>query len=206
MEKPLTAVVVGDGAVGKSTLCMYLANQPLGDLLSRSILESFNVLVKTKEGERNIVVYDTAGQEDNSSQKRSEIYRDASILIICYSCISPSSFENVTAKWLPELRVYNTTAPITLVSTKTDLVQDEYLLSRLAERGLVPVPSKSGKQLAKEIRAYDYLELSCTNETAPNCSCVVEQLFTDFIEEAESPEKHAKKSHSKKKKHDCVVV
>lgn len=51
---------------------------------------------------------------------------------------SPSSFENVTSKWYPELKHHCPEAPIILVGTKIDLRDDRETLSALAEQGLSP--------------------------------------------------------------------
>jgi Ras-related C3 botulinum toxin substrate 1 len=56
---------------------------------------------------------------------------------------SPSSFENVTSKWYPELKHHCPEAPIILVGTKIDLRDDRETLSALAEQGLSPC--KRGK-------------------------------------------------------------
>lgn len=57
--------------------------------------------------------------------------------------LSPSSFENVTSKWYPELKHHCPEAPIILVGTKIDLRDDRETLSALAEQGLSPC--KRGK-------------------------------------------------------------
>lgn len=51
---------------------------------------------------------------------------------------SPSSFENVTSKWYPELKHHCPEAPIILVGTKIDLRDDRETLSALAEQNLSP--------------------------------------------------------------------
>jgi hypothetical protein len=43
--------------------------------------------------------------------------------------VSPTSYENVSAKWVPELRHHAPTAPIILVGTKTDLREDPVIVS-----------------------------------------------------------------------------
>lgn len=63
---------------------------------------------------------------------------------------SPSSFENVTSKWYPELKHHCPEAPIILVGTKIDLRDDRETLSALAEQGLSPC--KRGDDLMHEIK------------------------------------------------------
>lgn len=69
------------------------------------------------------------------------IFWFALYMIVCfvfYLNSSPSSFENVTSKWYPELKHHCPEAPIILVGTKIDLRDDRETLSALAEQGLSP--------------------------------------------------------------------
>ncbi|KAJ4976447.1 hypothetical protein NE237_001553 [Protea cynaroides] len=49
-------------------------------------------------------------------------YRGADVFIIAFSLISRSSFENITKKWVPELRHYAPSVLIVLVGTKLDII------------------------------------------------------------------------------------
>lgn len=64
-------------------------------------------------------------------------------MLLLLISFSPSSFENVTSKWYPELKHHCPEAPIILVGTKIDLRDDRETLSALAEQGLSPC--KRGK-------------------------------------------------------------
>lgn len=79
---------------------------------------SINVMV---DGKRiNLGLWDTAGQEDYD-RLRPLSYPMTDVFLVCFSVVSPTSYENVSAKWIPELRHLAPTAPIILVGTKTDL-------------------------------------------------------------------------------------
>ena len=58
--------------------------------------------------------------------------------ILCCSS-SPSSFENVKAKWYPEIQHHAPGVPFILVGTKMDLKEDADTLRKLQEKGLEPI-------------------------------------------------------------------
>lgn len=57
--------------------------------------------------------------------------------------VSPSSFENVKSKWVPEVRQYSETVPIVLVGTKLDMREDPEALRRLQEQEKNPITSEN---------------------------------------------------------------
>lgn len=68
-------------------------------------------------------LWDTAGQEDYD-RLRPLSYPQTDVFLICFSIASPSSFENVTSKWYPEIKHHCPDAPIILVGKfKLDLIR-----------------------------------------------------------------------------------
>lgn len=63
-------------------------------------------------------LWDTAGQEDYD-RLRPLSYPQTDVFLICFSVASPSSFENVTSKWYPEIKHHCPDAPIILVGKFT---------------------------------------------------------------------------------------
>ena len=59
-------------------------------------------------------LWDTAGQEDYD-RLRPLSYPQTDVFLICFSVVSPSSFENVTSKWCPEIKHHCADAPILLI-------------------------------------------------------------------------------------------
>ena len=53
--------------------------------------------------------------------------------------VNPASFENVRAKWYPEVRHHCPNVPIILVGTKLDLREDKDTIDKLKEKKLAPV-------------------------------------------------------------------
>lgn len=83
-------------------------------------------------------LWDTAGQEDYD-RLRPLSYPQTDVFLICFSIISPASFENVRTKWHPEVKHHCPNTPFLLVGTKLDLRDDQETLARLAEKKLAPV-------------------------------------------------------------------
>lgn len=108
-------------------------------------------------------LWDTAGQEDYD-RLRPLSYPQTDVFLICFSVASPSSFENVTSKWFPEIKHHCPDAPIILVGTKIDLREDRETLSALSEQGLSPLKREQGQKLSNKVRAVKYMECSALTQ------------------------------------------
>jgi small GTP-binding protein len=102
---------------------------------------------------------DTAGQEEYD-RLRPLSYANANVFLVCFSVVNPVSFENVTAKWYPEVVHFCPEVPQILVGTKLDLRDDAGILDKLRSQGTQPVNLEQGNELAKKIRAVKYMECS----------------------------------------------
>ena len=68
---------------------------------------------------------------------------------------------NVTSKWVPEIRKYCPKVPFVLVGMKTDLREDEATLSKMKEKfGRGAFTYEEGVAKAEEIGAMRYMECS----------------------------------------------
>jgi small GTP-binding protein len=97
---------------------------------------SANVMVDGKP--INLGLWDTAGQEDYD-RLRPLSYPQTDVFLICFSLINPASYENVRAKWHPEVRHHCPSTPIILVGTKLDLRDDKNTIEKLREKKLTPI-------------------------------------------------------------------
>ena len=77
-------------------------------------------------------LWDTAGQEDYD-RLRPLSYPQTDVFLICFSVVSPSSFENVTSKWCPEIKHHCPDAPILLIGKH----QREYSACVLSQMGQI---------------------------------------------------------------------
>ena len=103
------------------------------------------------------------GQEDYD-RLRPLSYPQTDVFLICFSIISPQSFENVKSKWWPEIQHHAPGVPIILVGTKSDLRQDEGMLQQLQAKGQRVISVEEAQARAKEIGAVCYMECSALTQ------------------------------------------
>jgi Ras-related C3 botulinum toxin substrate 1 len=71
-----------------------------------------------------------AGQEEYS-RLRALSYPETDVFLLCFSVISPSSFDNIKTKWHPEVSHHCPEAKTLLVGTKIDLRDDKETIDSL---------------------------------------------------------------------------
>jgi small GTP-binding protein len=138
-------------------------------------------------------------------------YPNTDSFVLFFSVTSRSSFENVSAKWLAEIRHHCPTVPIILVATKIDLRTDKSELKKLQERNETFITMEegitnlqfseinlSGLQKAKEIGAFKYVECSALSQKG------LKETFESAIIATFDEKKNEKKN--KKKNSKCIVM
>ena len=180
MMQNVKCVIVGDGAVGKTCLLIsYTTNAFPGEYIP-TVFDNYSANVMVDSRPINLGLWDTAGQEDYD-RLRPLSYPQTDVFLICFSIISPASFENVKTKWHPEIKHHCPSAPHLLVGTKLDLREDPETLQRLAEKKLAPISNQQGSEMAKSIGAVKYLECSALNQTG------LKQVFEEAIRAVINP-------------------
>uniref|UniRef100_A0A8R1DEC0 Uncharacterized protein n=1 Tax=Caenorhabditis japonica TaxID=281687 RepID=A0A8R1DEC0_CAEJA len=134
----------------------------------------------------NLGLWDTAGQEDYD-RLRPLSYPQTDVFILCFSVVSPVSFDNVASKWIPEIRQHCPDAPVILVGTKLDLRDEPEPMRVLQAEGKTPISKTQGLKMAQKIKAVKYLECSALTQLG------LKQVFEDAVRSILNPKPQKKK-------------
>uniref|UniRef100_A0A8B9GIU7 Ras homolog family member F, filopodia associated n=1 Tax=Amazona collaria TaxID=241587 RepID=A0A8B9GIU7_9PSIT len=137
-RKEVKVVVVGDGGCGKTSLLMVYAKGAFPEQYAPSVFEKYTTSVTVGKKEVTLNLYDTAGQEDYD-RLRPLSYQNTNVVLICYDVMNPTSYDNVAAKWYPEVNHFCRGVPLVLIGCKTDLRKDKELLRKLRASKQEPV-------------------------------------------------------------------
>jgi len=91
-------------------------------------------------------------------------YPQTDVFLVCFSVVSPSSFENVKEKWVPEITHHCAKTPFLLVGTQIDLRDDGAAVEKLAKNKQKPTTFEQGEKLARELKAVKYVECSALTQ------------------------------------------
>ncbi|KAK4530141.1 hypothetical protein CCYA_CCYA03G0998 [Cyanidiococcus yangmingshanensis] len=166
MEKPtigLKIVLVGDSAVGKSSLLLRFAEGTFADLPATVGVDFRVVTLEDVRGRRvKLTCWDTAGQEKFRTLT-SSYYRGANGVIMVYSVDDPRSLSHIESAWLEEARkfVNNANAVYMIVGNKADLSP-------------AAVPTAQGRRLAERMGALFI-------ETSAKAGAGVSECFIELV-------------------------
>merc|ERR1719331_2676245 len=74
------------------------------------------------------------------------------------------TLSNIKSKWWPELQHHAPGVPIIMVGTKSDLRNDQSMISKLQAKGLSVITEQEATQRTSEIGAVKYLECSALTQ------------------------------------------
>lgn len=184
--RSIKAVVVGDGGVGKTCLLIsYTTNTFPNDYIP-TVFDNYSASVMIDGEPIKLGLWDTAGQSEYD-RLRPLSYPQTEIFLCCFSVVSPVSFENVKAKWIPEIMHHSPRdILIVLIGTKLDLRDDPHVMDELMTRNETAITEQEGAKLAKDVGAVKYLECSAATQVG------VQELFDYCIRAVLYPPTSAK--------------
>ncbi|MEE6513021.1 hypothetical protein FKM82_020442, partial [Ascaphus truei] len=152
-------VVVGDGACGKTCLLIVFNGDVFPELYVPTILENYVADIEVDGKRVELMLWDTAGQEDYD-RLRPLSYPHTDVIVMCFSIASPASLGNIIEKWTPEVKRLCPNVPIILVGNKKDLRNDEQNRSAVLSVPQELVKPEEGRDMANRIGAFGYMECS----------------------------------------------
>lgn len=143
------------------------------------------------------------GQEDYD-RLRPLSYPNTDVFIVCFSVVSPTSFDNIQEKWISEIRSHCPDTPAILVGTQSDLRNDRDTLDQLAKFRLSPVKTEAGVRLAKTVGAVKYME--CSALTQDGLKDVFDEAIMVAIQPPKMQSSYSRRSAYKRKKRLCSLM
>jgi small GTP-binding protein len=186
MSRKVKAVVVGDGAIGKTCLLWSYAKHEIPLDHVPTVFDNYVVPLHVRNEEVNLQLWDTAGQEDLGNI-RVLSYTNTDVFLVCFSVVEPTSLANVQSMWLPEIKKFLKDPRIILVGLKTDLRNDPPTLLQLSQQGQKTIETADGRAKAAEIKAAGYMECSAMKREG------VDEIFDFAVKTALKPRRRAKK-------------
>lgn len=150
-------VVVGDGAVGKTSLLIVYATGKFPSQYLPTVFENYTAQMQRNDDNILLHLWDTAGQEDYD-RLRPLSYPGADVVLLCFSLVNKASYEAVRDKWAPEVHHYVPDIPHVLVGLKSDLRDAGEKDPTTGKHQ--PITTEQGESMKKEIGAVHYAEVS----------------------------------------------
>ncbi|XP_046840241.1 ras-like GTP-binding protein Rho1 [Xenia sp. Carnegie-2017] len=194
--KRIKLTIVGDGATGKTCLLMVYKEEKFPQEYVATVFENY-VKYLTYEGKGiELVLWDTAGQEDYDSI-RPLSYPDTDVILLCYAIDQRESFDNIINKWQEELKQYCPKIPIVLVGTKKDLRSEIITSSDIENSNKVDfVLRDEGRKMSESISASAFVE----------CSSLTGEAVNDVFESAiKATLQRRKKFKYRLRKYSCFI-
>nr|CAH0108776.1 unnamed protein product [Daphnia galeata] len=162
-DRPLKITVVGDGTVGKTCVLIVYTKNVFPVQYVPTVFDNFSDTIEVDGQSYNVSLWDTAGQEDYE-RLRILSYPNTDVFLLCYAVNNRTSFNNVTSKWIPELKHHCPNAPIVLVGAKVDIRKE-------GSSNEDCVSYAEGVKLSKKVGPF----LECSAKTGENLRLVFQE-------------------------------
>uniref|UniRef100_A0A8C5LL92 Cell division control protein 42 homolog pseudogene n=1 Tax=Jaculus jaculus TaxID=51337 RepID=A0A8C5LL92_JACJA len=132
----IKCVVVGDGAVGKTCLLISYTTNKFPFEYVPTVFDNYAVTVMI------------GGEPYDYDRLRPLSYPQTDVFLVCFSVVSPSSFENVKEKWVPEITHH----------------YDPSTIEKLVKNKEKPITPETAEKLAGDLKAVKYVECSALTQ------------------------------------------
>ena len=149
--------------MGKTCLLISYTTNKFPQEYVPTVFDNYAVTVMIGGEPYTLGLFDTAGQEDYD-RLRPLSYPQTDVFLVCFSVVTPASFENVKEKWVPEITHHCPKTPFLLVGTQVDLRDDAAIIEKLSKTKHRPITVEQGEKLARELRAVKYVECSALTQ------------------------------------------
>lgn len=179
-------VVVGEGAVGKTSLILRAETGIFPTDYIPSVADTTSSTVEHNGRSYSVSLWDVAAQADYD-RLRPLSYPQTDVFLLCYSLVSHGSLEALQSRWLPEVQEHVPEARLLVCATKADLLEDEAMLAALAAKDLSPVAVEEGEAVALRLGAAGHVMTSAVTGAG------MEALMPGIITAAVGPPKKKKR-------------
>ena len=166
--KSIKLVAIGDDDESNSKesktslLITYTTHSPPGENIPRT-MEDTSIDVSFEDQNISLMLRDIACQEEYK-KLRPFSYPQTDIFLICFSLISPTSYNHVYDLWKPEIAEHCPDTPIILVGLSGNLREEFEDSDEDKQEGMEPISSSKGIELKEKIGARAYIECSCEKQ------------------------------------------
>ncbi|KAL6066745.1 Rho GTPase protein rac1 [Balamuthia mandrillaris] len=170
----IKCVVVGDGAVGKTSMLISYTTNSFPDEYIPTVFDNYTANVVVDNKTFSLGLWDTAGQGEYD-RLRPLSYPQTDVFMLCYAVATPGSLDNIRDKWVPEIRENGCgDVPFIMVGTKSDLRQNKEAVAALSAKGQSLVTPEQANKIAKAVGAAKVVE----------CSALTQEGLKNVFEEA----------------------
>jgi len=160
-KRSYKVVMLGDCECGKTSLLTRYIKNLFEEQYTATVFDSSSTeIVMGKLDDLTIDIWDTSGSSE-FDRVRPLTYEDVSLFLVCFDMSNPQSLNNITQKWLSEIKSHKNIVPVVMLGCKSDLMDGNKDKSKFMH-------------VAKQLGAVAYYE--CSSKT-PEQRQNIDRLF-----------------------------
>ena len=160
----LKIILLGDGGVGKTSLCNRLCSNVFNEKTNATIgVDLFIKTFQTDNKSFKLQLWDTAGQERYKSIT-AQYFNKVSIVLLLFDYSNLESFKNLPY-WINEIKTNSEKSKIILIGNKTD------------KKNVIP-----DNLIQEFIKKFNLTLLSISNKTNENVNRIYEQIHLIYLD------------------------